>query len=308
MAILHLRVVCPERMVPQIRDVLTDRAGVVAVTEPGRSSDGAVICAELARECANAVLHDLHDCGVSEDGLLILQPADTAVGHLAEKAERDAPGEGADALIWDELTARTGSDSTLTWTFLGFIVLATILAAIGVVEDSQIALVGAMVVGPEFGPLAGLAVGLIRRRGVLARRAATALVIGFPVAILVTAGLALAAHAAGLISDDLFSGPRATAFIYHPGWLSFITALVAGAAGMLSLTSSQSAALVGVFISVTTIPAAGNISVAAVLGDWSEAGRSLAQLAINLAGITAAAIVTLYLRGAAEPRLRARDA
>jgi uncharacterized hydrophobic protein (TIGR00271 family) len=308
MAILHLRVICPQSMTGTVIDLLSDRPGVVAVAGPGESSDGAVISADLARETADAVLHDLHTCGVTDHGMLVLEPVDVAVGHVADRAERDAPGEAADALIWDELVERTGSDSTFTWTFLAFIVLATILAAIGVVEDSQIALVGAMVVGPDFGPLAGLAVGLVRRRGSIARQASVALLIGFPVAILVTAGLSLAAHAGGLISEHLFAGPRATAFIYHPGWLSLITALVAGVAGMLSLTSSQSAVLVGVFISVTTIPAAGNISVAAALGEWSEAGKSLAQLAINIVGITAAATATLYVRGAAEPRLRARDA
>ena len=63
-----------------------------------------------------------------------------------------------------------------------------------------------------------------------------------------------------------------------------------------SRTSNRSAALVGVFISVTTIPAAGNAAVAGVLGDWHETWLSLAQLGINLVGITAAATGVLWLR------------
>jgi uncharacterized membrane protein len=77
-----------------------------------------------------------------------------------------------------------------------------------------------------------------------------------------------------------------------------ITALVAGTAGMLSLTSSKSAALVGVFISVTTIPAAGNAAVGGVLGQWRETWLSVAQLGINLVGIVVAATVVLLLRRA----------
>ncbi|MEP7178317.1 MAG: DUF389 domain-containing protein, partial [Pseudonocardiales bacterium] len=170
-------------------------------------------------------------------------------------------------------------------------------ASIGVITDSPITIVGAMVVGPEFGPLAGLAVGLVRRRGHTARRAAVALLVGFPVAIVVTTLLALLGRVAGLIDVHVLEGHRQTEFIYHPGWFSLITALVAGTAGMLSLTSSKSAVLVGVFISVTTIPAAGNAAVAAVVGDWYEAGQSLLQLGINLSGIVAAATITLTLRG-----------
>ena len=61
-------------------------------------------------------------------------------------------------------------------------------------------------------------------------------------------------------SDDLVELNTQTEFIYQPGVLSLIVALLAGAAGMLSLTSSNSAALVGVFISVTTVPAAGYVA------------------------------------------------
>jgi len=75
--------------------------------------------------------------------------------------------------------------------------------------------------------------------------------------------------------------------------LSLIVALLAGAAGMLSLTSRNSAALVGVFISVTTVPAAGYVAVAGVLGGGR---RSAVQLLINLVGIVLAGAATLAVR------------
>jgi uncharacterized hydrophobic protein (TIGR00271 family) len=159
-----------------------------------------------------------------------------------------------------------------------------------------------MVIGPEFGALAAIAVGLVRRRGGLVRGAGIALGIGFPAAIVATALLTLLARATGLVSPADLSGHRETDFIYHPGWFSLITALVAGTAGMLSLTSSKSAALVGVFISVTTIPAAGNAAVAGVLGKWNETWESVAQLAINIAGIVAAGTLTLLLLGGARSK------
>jgi uncharacterized hydrophobic protein (TIGR00271 family) len=124
----------------------------------------------------------------------------------------------------------------------------------------------------------------------------------------VTGLLSVAARASGLIHPGDISGAhRQTEFIYHPGWFSLITALVAGTAGMLSLTSSKSAALVGVFISVTTIPAAGNAAVGGVLGKWDETWKSVAQLAINLTGIVCAGIVTLMVLQAVN-RSRVRGA
>lgn len=293
---LHLRVVCPQGLVASVVDTLTDRAGVVAITRGGETSDGFVVTADLARECADEVLREFDRLGVHDEGMIALDPVDTALGRLVTRAEDDAPGEAADALIWDELAARTGEDSALTGVFIGFMVLATLLASIGVVTDSPVTVVGAMVVGPEFGPLAALAVALFRRRTGIARRAAIALLVGFPVAIVTVSLLSLIARGTGLIhASDIVGNGRQTEFIYSPGWFSVITAVVAGTAGMLSLTSSKSAALVGVFISVTTIPAAGNAAVAGVLGQWTETWRSLAQLGINLVGIVLAGIATLAL-------------
>ncbi len=293
---LHLRVVCPQQVAERVVDTLTGRVGVVAVRAVGESSDGWEVTADLARESADGVLDALHGFDVCDHGMIVIEPLDTAIGSLVDQAERDAPGEGSDVVIWDELADRTGQDSTLTGTFVAFMVLATVLASIGVVTDSPITIVGAMVVGPEFGPLAGIAVGIMRRRFGIVRRAGIALLVGFPVAIVVAALLALLARGTGLISpSDVTGANRQTEFIYHPGWFSLITALVAGCAGMLSLTSSKSAALVGVFISVTTIPAAGNAAVGAVLGQSSETWKSLAQLGINLVGILGAGLVTLVV-------------
>lgn len=300
MSMLHLRVVCPGELEAKVLEVLHGRAGVVAVLS-AETSDGVMVHADLARECADGVLEELRRTGVPARSLIALQPVDVAFGGLVDQAEKDAPGEGADALIWDELTERVGEDSTLTWTFVAFMVLATLLAGIGVVTDSQVTIVGAMVVGPEFGPLAGLAMGLVRRRPTIARRAGVALVVGFLAAIVMVSLFTLLARATGLVHPGTLVGNRRTDFIYHPGWFSLITALVAGTAGMISLSSAKSAALVGVFISVTTIPAAGNAAVAGVLGNWQETWLSLAQLGINLVGITAAAIATLLVRRALQP-------
>ena len=91
-------------------------------------------------------------------------------------------------------------------------------------------------------------------------------------------------------------------FIFQVGPFSFVVALLAGAAGMLSLVSSKSAALVGVFISVTTVPAAGFAVVAATVGDWAVAAQSAAQLGVNLVGITVAGVIVLWVYRRAQSR------
>jgi uncharacterized hydrophobic protein (TIGR00271 family) len=309
MAMMHLRVFSPADTTAAVLSLLDAEPGaanVACVAAAGRAPAGDVVLADLARESVPNVLDRLHALGVAEHGTISLEVVDTAIGAAVVRAEKDAPGQGADAVIWDEVVNRTGEDSTLTWSFLAFIVLATVLAAVGVVTDSPVTIVGAMVLGPEFGPLAGLAVGLLRRRPVVVRRAALALGVGFAAGLAAAALATLLWRAVGLVHASDLAGHRQTEFIYHPGWFSFVTALLAGAAGTLSLTSNRSAALIGVFISVTTVPAAGYAAVAAVLGDYHGALGSAGQLAINLVGIVAAAYAVLLAQAQATRRRRAR--
>jgi uncharacterized membrane protein len=56
-----------------------------------------------------------------------------------------------------------------------------------------------------------------------------------------------------------------------PNWFSFIVALLAGVVGVVSLTEDRSSTLIGVFISVTTIPAASDAGVSQAFGSGSEA-------------------------------------
>ncbi len=296
---LHLRVVSPAELTDAVLVLLRRQQGVThvvlvrgAAVEPA----GDLVEADLARESADEVLAALSELGIDRDGGITVVTLDTVLSDAADTAQARAPGDGADAIVWEELVARSGEESRLNVTFQSFMVIACLLAAVGAVTDSPVTVVGAMVVGPEFGPLAAIAVGLVRRRWDLVRRAGLAIGVGFPLAMLVTAAATALGRAGGLFDSDSLEHLEQVDFIFEVGPFSLVVAVLAGAAGMLSLTSTKSAALVGVFISVTTLPAAGFAALAAVLGEWARAAESTAQLAINLVGIVAAAMLVLWVR------------
>jgi len=295
--VLHLRVITPADLTERVLDVLDAEPGataIVVMTGAARSPAGDLVTADLARECVNGVLDRLTALRLREVGAITLEEIDTALSVAADRAAADAPGEGQDAVVWEQIEDRTHEESTLSWVFLLFLTIATVIAGIGVVLDQPVLIVGAMVVGPEFGPLAGICVALVRKRFRALRRSLRALLIGFPVAIGVTLLLTLLAHSTGLVDkSDLDRNRPLTDFISHPDTFSFIVAFLAGAAGMLSLTAAKSGALIGVLISVTTVPAAGNAAVAIALGDLGSAGGSALQLSVNLAGIIVAGTLTL---------------
>ncbi|HYO01669.1 MAG TPA: DUF389 domain-containing protein [Mycobacterium sp.] len=296
---LHLRVIAPEDLRDEVIGILRGEVGVAnLLLHPGAALEpvGDEITADVARECANRLIRQLKELDVQHRGAITLEVLDTVLSTRAHRAEDAAEGDPADALLWDELIGRTREESTLSVTFVLFLTLACLIAAIGAVTDSTVTVVGAMVLGPEFGPLAAVAVAIVQRRWELARRALLALVVGFPVAMGITALATLAGEALGWVSLDTVRRLTEVDFIFQVGPVSLVVALLAGAAGMLSLVSAKSAALVGVFISVTTVPAAGFAAVAAILGDWDVAAKSALQLVVNLVGIVVAGVVVLVVR------------
>jgi uncharacterized hydrophobic protein (TIGR00271 family) len=148
-------------------------------------------------------------------------------------------------------------------------------------------------------------VALVQRRPDLGLRSLKALAVGFPVGITGAFLFSLFAKGTDLVGSGFAVGERPlTAFISEPSTFSFLVALFAGTAGVLSLTSAKSGALIGVLISVTTIPAAAAIGVSAAFGDWADWRGAIAQLAINLTAIVIAGVATLLVQNRVYQRRR----
>ncbi|MDX2675723.1 DUF389 domain-containing protein [Streptomyces sp. NY05-11A] len=294
---LHLRLITPADRTDAVVRLIEKTVGTThLVVMPGaaRNPAGDVVMCDVAREAGDELLTGLQELGLDKTGSIAVENIDLSLSLRADKAEAEAPGEGADAVLWEHLTDATHEESTLSITYVAFITLATMIAACGVVLDNAILIVGAMAVGPEFGPLAGVSTSIVRRAPRLALRSLVALLVGFAVAMAATVGFSLLMDALGQFSQEQLDGARPqTGFVYAPDAFSFIVAVLAGAAGTLSLTSAKSGALVGVAISVTTVPAAANAAVALSYGDTKQTWGSTEQLLLNLLGIILAGTLTL---------------
>ncbi|WP_328386154.1 DUF389 domain-containing protein [Streptomyces sp. NBC_00400] len=294
---LHLRLIVPAHHTDEVLRLLESTVGVthlVVLSGAARDPQGDVVMCDVAREAGDGLLARLRAMDLDRTGSIAIENIDLSLSHRADRAEDEAPGEGADAVLWESLADATHEESTLSATYLAFLTVATMIAACGVVLDNAILIVGAMAVGPEFGPLAGICTALVRRAPRLAWRSLVALLVGFVVAMAVTVGFSLFMDAVGLFHiEDLDAARPNTHFIYRPDWFSFVVAVLAGIAGVLSLTSAKSGALVGVAISVTTVPAAANAAVALGYQEYGQAWHSMEQLLLNLAGIVLAGTLTL---------------
>lgn len=297
---LQLRLVVPGDQWDEVVDRLGSHPGVVHLAADAGTSTkpaGRVVVCDVVREAGNDVIEWLQDLGVHRRGAITVVTVDTAVSDAAARAEADAPGDAADALIWESVETRVRNESALTASYLILMGAAAVIAAIGIVLDSAILVIGAMVVGPDYGPLAGICVGLVRRRAGLLTASIRTAAVGFVAAIACTVIVTALLRLTGLAPDAYDITERElTGFIAHPDALAGVVAVIAGIIGMLAVTEARSGALIGVLVSVTTIPALGNAGLALAYGAWSELGGALAQLAINVTGLVVAGAVTLLVQ------------
>lgn len=179
-AMLHLRLITPSDRTDEVVLLIEKTVGTThLVVLPGAARDpaGDVVMCDVAREAGDELLAGLRKLRIDTTGSIAVESIDLSLSERADKAEADAPGEGADAVLWEQLTEATHEESTLSVTYLAFITLATMIAACGVVLDNAILIVGAMAVGPEFGPLTGVCTAIVRRHPRLALRSLIALLV-----------------------------------------------------------------------------------------------------------------------------------
>jgi len=106
-----------------------------------------VVQADVAREAADALMTRLREEGFGSAVAVSLETVDAALGDNVTRAREAATGNEADALVWDQLCQTTGEEAGLSTSYLVLLVVATLIAAVGLLTDSQVLIVGAMVLG-----------------------------------------------------------------------------------------------------------------------------------------------------------------
>lgn len=241
------------------------------------------LVADIAAPSAHEVLAHVSGLGVETPDIALLR---------IDEIGPTIPGQGSKSLIWADMLGLARRNARPFARFLVFMTVAGVIAAYGVITVNSTLIVGAMAVSPDTLPLAAACVGLVGRQWRLAYRAFVTLAVGLGVT-----GLA-AAIIAGLLDLTRNLPPGFSADT--AGLSGLVTlevgtvgvALAAGVAAMLAL-ETRANAVVGVAISVTTIPAAAYLGVALAVDQYSKAGGALAVLGVNVSMLLIAGSATL---------------
>jgi uncharacterized hydrophobic protein (TIGR00271 family) len=296
----HIRLASPPDLTEHLVEVLAAESGVTNVvvvpgcarrpgTGTGPSStagtgDFDAVQFDVPRRSANAVLRHLRAIG-DEGGIPIaIENVDAIIGGQPDAAAGSGFVQRDAAPVWDVVEAGIRSNAVYPPSFFTLLAIAGLIGAVGILTNSQILIVGAMVVGPEYNAIIGVALGIEKRERDPVVRGLLALLFGFAAAIVITLAFGLVIRWSGKTPADFSAGVRPVAeFISNPDLFSVVVAVLAGIVGVVSLTEARASALIGVFISITTIPAAANIGLSLAYASLAAARGSFFQLLLNVA-------------------------
>ena len=288
---LHVRVVSPAELTTRLLAELVSHPGVrnlVVLPGAAQHPGGDAVQFDLQNASANPVLHQLRRLDLDNVGSVTVGEVNVALAGPPTPAAERRYARREQVPVWDMVESTIRANATYPPSFYTLLIIAGLIAAVGMLTNSQILIVGAMVVGPEYFAIIAVALGLTtldggRRDWTAVRVSLAALGYGFLATIVLTFLFGLAVRGAGQVPASYQHGVRPVAeLINSPNVYSVIVAVLAGLVGVVSLTEARANALIGVFISVTTIPAAASIGLSLSFANWHDARGSVAQLLLNV--------------------------
>ena len=298
---VHLRIVVPPDRAEQVHALLCETASAIDVIRVPNAStrpDGDLIMCDVAREDASVIISDLRELGIHHDGSISLSADGHDLGFRRRRRQARARPSGGRRHLGGARPAHQrerralGASSCSTWSW------RRSSRRSGSSSTRRSSSSARWSSAPSSGPVAGVCVAVVQRRRELARRsgarARRRLRARDRRHRARHARLRRRGHRPGRASTPPTT--RSPTSISSPDAFAFIVAACAGTAGMLSLSTAKSGALIGVLISVTTIPAAANLGIAIAYEDWDTAAGSAGQLGVNLVAILLAGTLTLYIQ------------
>ncbi len=290
MALKIIEAHVPSDLAEEALETLAELSSQSWIEDGGRF--GKVVRAVLGAERSGVALDALHQRIADRGGLFVLvEPLDAVLPrpHATNSGNRRESLHTAAAVSREEVYASISDGAKLHRNYLFLVILAAIVAAVGLSHDNTAAVIGAMVVAPLLGPNMAIALGLVLGDLPLVRRALVTASAGF------TLTLVFAMLLGFLIGVDPTTPELASRT--QVGIWDLVLALAAGCAGALAFTTGAPTYLTGVMVAVALLPPTVASGMLVSAGAFEGAGAALLLALGNITAVTLAAILTFVGRG-----------
>jgi len=227
----------------------------------------------------------------SENWRILIHPVEAVLPRPPEpeESEKASPAMRLREELYQNIEAGSRLDSSYIW----LVILSTVVASIGLIEDNVAVVIGAMVIAPLLGPNIALAFGTALGDRFLILRALQTNLAGLSLAFALALVIGLL-WPANYQSQELLARTDV-------GLDSVALALASGAAAVLSLTTGLPTALVGVMVAVALLPPTATLGLTLAGGNYHLALGAGLLLLINIVSVNLAAKLVLMLKGV-KPR------
>lgn len=250
-----------------------------------------------------AFIDELQDHLQSSPKTLILVTPVEAVLPAPKKIPLDPDKKKRSTGTREELYSGIEKNAELTGTYLILVLLSTIVAAIGLIENNVAVVIGAMVIAPLLGPNIALALAATLGDVPLMLKSLKTSLAGLGLALL------LSVLIGWILPVDLTSEELMSRTVVKLD--SIVLALASGGAAVLSLTTGLPSVLVGVMVAVALLPPTATVGMMLGGGHLELAASAALLLAVNVVAVNLSAKVTFLMRGISprtkDEKLKARQ-
>lgn len=294
MALRLIEMVLPEKDGGDVRELLKEYK--VLEHRQVRLSDGEVLVRILLdAEQSEAVLDVLEKQYAGAEGnRVVILPVEATLPRAEPEAdatpEQPNPEEKTpERISREELYEDIKDAARCSRVYLAMVVLSTIVAAIGLRQNSVAVIIGAMVIAPLLGPNMALALGTTLGDLSLLWRALRTSLAGIATAMAFSVIIGALLHVDPAL-PEVASRTRAVLG-------DIAVALASGCAGALAFTTGVSAALVGVMVAVALLPPLVAFGLLLGGGHPALAMGALSLFLLNLICVNLAGVTTFLVQG-----------
>jgi hypothetical protein len=197
---LHIRVVSPASVTGPLLARLAVLPGIrnlIVLEGAAHRPDSDAVLFDVHDGAANPVFRALRDLGLDRDDPIAVQQVDASLTATARPGGRIGSPDREIAPMWEMVEAAIRGGAVYSPSFFILLAIAGLIGAVGILTNSQILIVGAMVVGPEYNAIIAVALGISKRDRGGVGEGLLALILGFFAAIAVTLAFGVAVRAAG---------------------------------------------------------------------------------------------------------------
>jgi len=264
------------------------------------STDKILIRMLVQAEASQNLLDLLEEAFSEEDGFRInIIALEASFPSISEEDKTEAGSlneeekNHTERVSREELYDDLEKGATTTKIYISMIILSSIVAAIGIINNSVAVIIGAMVIAPMLTPNVSLSLATALGDLPLAKSALKTIFLGISITIVLSLAIGISLP----VDPSLQEISSRT----NVGLMDIVLALASGAAGALSFTSAAPAVLIGVAVAVALMPPLVVFGLLLGAGYYSLALGALFLFLANLISVNLAGVVTFLAQGI-EPR------